>query len=69
MHADRFNCFATLLKKSKLFKGNEDTEWICLNCGHVHVGPVAPKSCPVCNHAQGYFVPFKYYKFIAEQWV
>jgi rubrerythrin len=68
MHADRFKCFETLLKKSKLFKGDENTEWICLNCGHVHTGPTAPKSCPVCNHAQGYFVPFKYYKFLADSY-
>jgi rubrerythrin len=68
MHADRFGCFAKLLKKSQLFKGDDNTEWICLNCGHVHVGPVAPKSCPVCKHAQGYFVPFKYYHFIPEEY-
>jgi rubrerythrin len=67
-HADRFDCFAKLLKKSALFKGDENTEWICLNCGHIHKGPVAPKSCPVCKHAQGYFVPYKYYHFIAEQY-
>jgi rubrerythrin len=68
MHADRFDCFAKLLKKSQLFKGDDNTEWICLNCGHVHTGPVAPKSCPVCKHAQGYFVPYKYYHFIPEQY-
>jgi rubrerythrin len=68
MHADRFGCFAKLLEESKLFEGDKDTEWICLNCGHIHKGPIAPTSCPVCNHAQGYFVPFKYYKFIAEKY-
>jgi rubrerythrin len=66
MHADRFDCFAKLLEKSALFKGNEDTEWLCLNCGHIHKGVTAPKSCPVCKHAQGYFVPFKYYHFVEK---
>jgi rubrerythrin len=68
MHADRFSCFAKLLEDSALFTGGDNTEWYCLNCGHVHKGPIAPSPCPVCDHAQGYFVPFKYYKFIAEKY-
>jgi rubrerythrin len=67
-HAERFKCFQTLLEKTALFKGDENTEWICLNCGHIHTGPTAPLSCPVCNHAQGYFVPYKYYHFIAKEY-
>ncbi|MFR8061922.1 MAG: rubredoxin-like domain-containing protein, partial [Lancefieldella rimae] len=26
-----------------------------LKCGHLHVGPTAPKVCPVCGHPQSYF--------------
>ncbi|MDA3947515.1 MAG: rubrerythrin family protein, partial [Helicobacteraceae bacterium] len=34
---------------------NDDEEWICEVCGHVHHGKKAPKSCPVCKHPQEYF--------------
>lgn len=68
VHGDRFGCFAELIEKSKMFEGEEDTEWICLNCGHIHKGKLVPKQCPVCQHEQGYFVPFKYYRFVAEKY-
>ena len=29
--------------------------WHCSNCGHIHVGEVAPEVCPVCAHPQAYF--------------
>ena len=51
-----------------MFTGDENTEWICLNCGHIQKGKNAPKQCPVCKHDQGYFVPYKYYKFVAEKY-
>lgn len=67
-HGDRFGCFAELIEKSKMFEGDEDTRWMCLNCGNIHEGKLAPKSCPVCHYDQGYFVPYKYYRFIAEKY-
>ena len=67
-HGDRFGCFASLIENSKLFEGDDDTEWLCLNCGHIHVGKNAPNQCPVCQHAQGYYVPRKYYNFIADNY-
>lgn len=67
-HGDRFGCFAELIENSKMFTGDENTEWICLNCGHIQKGKNAPKQCPVCQSDQGYFVPFKYYKFVAEKY-
>ncbi len=67
-HGDRFACFAELIEQSRMFTGDEDTEWICLNCGHIYKGKNVPKACPVCQHEQGYFVPYKYYKFAAERY-
>lgn len=67
-HGDRFECFAKLISESKLFTGDDETEWLCLNCGHIYKGKAVPKLCPVCNGTQGYFVPYKYYKFIAEKY-
>ena len=67
-HGDRFGCFAELIENSKMYEGDEETEWICLNCGHIQKGKTVPKQCPVCQHPQGYFVPYKYYKFVAERY-
>jgi len=33
---------------------NEEEEWICEVCGHVHRGKKALKVCPVCKHPQEY---------------
>ena len=55
-HADRFDRFAQWLNDGLLFHSPGDTTWICLNCGHVVTGTDAPLTCPVCQHAQGYYV-------------
>lgn len=26
----------------------ENTKWICMRCGYIHVGPNRPGACPVC---------------------
>ncbi len=33
---------------------NEEEEWICEVCGHIHTGKKPPKTCPVCKHPQEY---------------
>lgn len=56
IHGDRFRMFADLLEKNQLFVSEAETGWLCLNCGYVHHGTKAPAVCPVCKHAQGYFI-------------
>lgn len=56
IHAQRFEQLLELLKNGKLYKNDSDTLWVCTNCGHIHSGTNAPVACPVCSHAQGYFV-------------
>ena len=55
-HGDRFGQLAQRLEEEKLFRSDHSITWMCLNCGHVHHGLQAPPVCPVCRHAQGYFV-------------
>lgn len=55
-HGDRFGQLAQRAEDNRLFAGERDVPWMCLNCGHVHYGTQAPAVCPVCKHAQGYFV-------------
>lgn len=56
IHGDRFGTFARLLEEQKLFSSDKQEAWICLNCGHIHTGPMAPAVCPVCHKEQGFFV-------------
>lgn len=55
-HGDRFGKFAELMEKDRLFRADEKTSWICLNCGYIYEGEAAPQKCPVCFHDQGYFI-------------
>lgn len=56
VHSQRFAQYAQLVQNNKLFENDTPTEYICLNCGHIHKGPKAPQVCPVCSHNQGFFV-------------
>ena len=55
-HGDRFGQLAQRAEEGRLFECDHEVPWLCLNCGHVHYGTQAPGVCPVCKHAQGYFV-------------
>ena len=56
IHAQRFEELLSLLDAGKLYKCDAGAIWVCTNCGHIHNGPAAPVACPVCSHAQGYFI-------------
>ena len=54
-HEERYLKLLGNIKNDLVFKRGEETVWVCLNCGHVHVGDTAPQVCPVCAHPQSYF--------------
>ncbi len=39
---------------NEFISDNDEEEWICEVCGHVHRGKKALKKCPVCDHPQEY---------------
>ncbi len=54
-HENMYKELKARLEAGKEFESdNEDEEWICEVCGHVHRGKKAPKVCPVCKHPQEY---------------
>lgn len=57
LHGERFREVAALLKSGEYFETPEEQKWMCLNCGHLHIGKQVPKVCPVCRHPQGFFIP------------
>lgn len=55
-HEERYLQLLANLENDVVFKtDDENTVWICRNCGHIHVGKDAPAVCPVCAHPQAYF--------------
>lgn len=55
-HGERFKLFADYMEQDRLFKDDENTPWMCLNCGTIHYGKEAPAQCTVCHYNQGYFL-------------
>ena len=58
VHGDRFGKFANYIETNTLFTSANEEKWLCLNCGHIHIGKQAPNICPVCQHPQGYFIRY-----------
>jgi len=54
-HGKRFKLLLDRLKSGALYKSDTEEFWFCTNCGYVHKGKEAPKTCPNCLHPVGYF--------------
>ena len=54
-HEERYRTLLKNLETDSIFIKGEKVLWQCQNCGHIHIGEVAPKICPVCVHPQAYF--------------
>lgn len=54
-HEERYLKLLDNIKKNKVFKKDEEIEWVCRECGYVHKGKEPPKTCPACNHPQSYY--------------
>ena len=54
-HEERYRKLLDNLKEDVVFKCDEETVWVCRNCGYIYIGKEAPKVCPACKHPQAYF--------------
>lgn len=54
-HEERYRKLLERLNTNTIFVEEEVVIWKCRNCGHIHVGKVAPEMCPTCNHPKSYF--------------
>lgn len=54
-HEKRYLKLLENLRKNKVFEKDSDQEWMCRNCGYVHTGKKAIKTCPACKHGIEYF--------------
>jgi len=53
-HENMYKELLRRLEAGEEFESDEEEEWICEVCGHVHRGKKPPKNCPVCKHPQEY---------------
>jgi len=54
-HEERYVALAKNITDGLVFKRPNPVRWVCRNCGYVHEGPDAPKTCPACAHGQAHF--------------
>ena len=54
-HEERFTKLLEAIKSEKVFKKDEEVEWLCRVCGYPHVGMEPPEKCPSCDHPTKYF--------------
>ena len=54
-HEERYRKLLKNIEDAIVFSREGDCVWICRNCGHIVIGPKAPKVCPVCNNQQSFF--------------
>ena len=61
-HGKRYKELADNLEAGRVFRRNGKVVWRCRNCGYLHEGEKAPKTCPACIHPQAYF------ELLGENW-
>ena len=54
-HEARYKKLLENVENGLVFSKEEDTIWICRNCGHIVIGKNAPEVCPVCSHPKAFF--------------
>lgn len=54
-HEERYLKLYNNLEEGKVFEREDRIVWKCRNCGYLHEGKKAPKTCPACLHPQAHF--------------
>lgn len=54
-HEERYLALLRNLENGTVFQRDTVVRWRCRNCGYIHEGQEAPRSCPACAHPQGFF--------------
>lgn len=54
-HEERYKKILEQLEKDSFFKKEEETYWVCRECGYQHFGFEPPALCPSCDHAKSFY--------------
>ena len=55
-HKEMLDSYLEEMKNGTRYTGDNDTRWMCTNCGYTHTGKNAPERCPLCGHPRAYFI-------------
>ncbi|MCX8035511.1 MAG: rubrerythrin family protein [Candidatus Sumerlaeia bacterium] len=61
-HEKRYLGLLANVENGTVFKKDRPVVWRCINCGYLHEGIEAPKTCLACAHPQAHF------ELLAENW-
>ncbi|MGZ4903676.1 MAG: rubrerythrin [Halobacteriota archaeon] len=54
-HEERDKKMLAQIEAGAVFKKDTPVEWVCRECGYVHVGEAPPDKCPACDHDRAYY--------------
>ena len=63
LHARRFRQYLSALADGTLTRSEDSTCWLCLACGDLHHGCIAPQTCEGCGRGPGHFIRSDFYPF------
>jgi rubrerythrin len=61
-HMKRYLDLKANIDAGRVFKRDKAVVWRCRNCGYLHTGTEAPKTCVACQHPQAH------YELLGENW-
>ncbi len=61
-HEERYKKLLKQVEAGTVFKKEQETVWICRECGYMHAGKEAPIECPSCDH------PLAFYQVKCEEY-
>ena len=54
-HEEKNKMMLAQVEAGTVFKKDRKVEWVCRECGYVHVGEEPPQRCPACDHERAYY--------------
>jgi rubrerythrin len=54
-HEERYKKLLKEVEAKTVFKKDKEVQWMCRECGYVHLGKEPPAKCPSCDHARSFF--------------
>ena len=54
-HEERYKKILEEVEVGTVFKKDKEVEWVCRECGYVHVGIEPPEKCPSCDHEKSFY--------------
>ena len=54
-HEERYKKLLKEVQAGTVFKKEKEVEWMCKECGYIHIGNEPPEKCPSCDHEKSFY--------------